>query len=298
MDEDQSLEIEITDGGYSEEEINAAAEAQQKAQEVQKQYSQNLEQQQLQNQEAQKQLLIDQEKNRKANIGDYAKDTVVGAVAGVQDTASSLITLPERIIDYFTGEMERENKEGGYKAEWDDWFVDDENPLETKTWWGGLIRGVTHVGTTLAVPIPGAGKLGSIAKLASTAKAAKGAKAVGAGLTVGKNAPKALRAARKARIAAHRLKVTPKFKILGNTKQLTGRNLLKGAAVGAKFDIMSKTSQEDNVTGMLKERWGWLDTPLATKEHDHPAMKTLKNVVEGMAIGCLLYTSPSPRDRG
>ena len=285
MDEDQSFEIEITDGGYSEEEINAAAEAQQKAQEVQKQYSQDLEQQQLQNQEAQKQLLIDQEKNRKANLGDYAKDTVVGAVAGVQDTASSLITLPERIIDYFTGEMAKENKEGGYKAEWDDWFVDDENPLETKTWWGGLIRGVTHVGTTLAVPIPGAGKLGSIAKLASTAKAAKGAKAVGAGLTVGKNAPKALRAARKARIAAHKLKVTPKFKILGNTKQLTGRNLLKGAATGAKFDIMSKTSQEDNVTGMLKERWGWLDTPLATKEHDHPAMKTLKNVVEGMALG-------------
>ena len=283
MDEDQSLEIEITDGGYSEEEINAAAEAQRKAQEVQQQYSNDLKQQELQNQEAQKQLLVEQEKNKKANLGDYIKDTGVGVVAGVQDTASSLITMPERIIDYFTGEMGREGKD--YKPEWDDWFVDDENPLETKTWWGGLIRGVTHVGTTLAVPIPGAGKLGSIAKLASTAKAAKGAKAVGAGLTVGKNAPKALRAARKARIAAHKLKVTPKFKILGNTKQLTGRNLLKGAATGAKFDIMSKTSQEDNVTGMLKQRWGWLDTPLATKEHDHPAMKTLKNVVEGMALG-------------
>ena len=60
MDEDQSLEIEITDGGYSEEEINAAAEAQQKAQEVQEQYSKDLEQQQLQNQQAQQQLLIDQ----------------------------------------------------------------------------------------------------------------------------------------------------------------------------------------------------------------------------------------------
>ena len=283
MDEDQSLEIEITDGGYSEEEINAAAEAQRKAQEQQQQYSNDLKQQDLQNKQAQEQLLVEQEKNRKANLGDYIKDTGVGVVAGVQDTASSLITMPERIIDYFTGEMKEEGKD--YKPEWDDWFVDDENPLETKTWWGGLIRGVTHVGTTLAVPIPGAGKLGSIAKLASVAKGAKGAKAVGAGLTVGKNAPKALKAARKARIAAHRLKVTPKFKILGNTKQLTGRNLLKGAATGAKFDIMSKTSQDDNVTGMLKERWGWLDTPLATQEHDHPAMKTLKNVVEGMAIG-------------
>ena len=161
MDEDQSLEIEITDGGYSEEEINAAAEAQRKAQEQQQQYSNDLKQQELQNKQAQEQLLVEQEKNKKANLGDYIKDTGVGVVAGVQDTASSLITMPERIIDYFTGEMAEEGKD--YKPEWDDWFVDDENPLETKTWWGGLIRGVTHVGTTLAVPIPGAGKLGSIA---------------------------------------------------------------------------------------------------------------------------------------
>ena len=210
--EDQSLDIEITDGGFTEEEINEAANAQREAQEVQEQYNKEKEQRDLEAEEARKRALIEEEKNRKANLGDYIKDTGVGVVAGVQDTASSLITLPERIIDFFTGEMARENKEGGYKAEWDDWFVDDENPLETKTWWGGLVRGVTHVGTTLAVPIPGAGKLGSIAKLASTAKAGKAAKAVGAGLTVGKNAPKALRAARKARIAAHRLKVTPKFK--------------------------------------------------------------------------------------
>ena len=40
--------------------------------------------------------------------------------------------MPERIIDFFTGEMKREGKD--YKPEWDDWFVDDENPLETKTW--------------------------------------------------------------------------------------------------------------------------------------------------------------------
>ena len=215
--EDQSLDIEITDEGFTEEQINAALNAQREAQEVQEEYNKQKEQRELEAEQAKKQALIQEEKDRPANLGDYAKDTVVGAVAGVQDTASSLITLPERIIDFFTGEMARENKEGGYKAEWDDWFVDDENPLETKTWWGGLVRGVTHVGTTLATPIPGAGKLGSIAKLASTAKAVKGAKAakaVGAGLTVGKNAPKALRAARKARIAAHKLKVTPKFKIL------------------------------------------------------------------------------------
>ena len=26
-------------------------------------------------------------------------------------------------------------------------FVNDENPIETKTWWGGLIRGLKHFGT-------------------------------------------------------------------------------------------------------------------------------------------------------
>ena len=58
MDEDQSLEIEITDGGYSEEEINAAAEAQRKAQEQQQQYSNDLKQQELQNKQAQELSLI------------------------------------------------------------------------------------------------------------------------------------------------------------------------------------------------------------------------------------------------
>ena len=130
--EDQSLEIEITDGGFTEEEINRAADAQREAQEVQEQYNKEKEQRELEAEEARKRALIEEEKNRKANLGDYIKDTGVGIVAGVQDTASSLITLPERIIDFFTGEMARENKEGGYKAEWDDWFVDDENPLETK----------------------------------------------------------------------------------------------------------------------------------------------------------------------
>ena len=284
--------IEIGLEGYSDEEMDAAALSRQEAAEKQEEYRKNFELEQQQAKENNEILATQEaeqkEKDKKKGLGYYLKDTAVGVAGGVQDTASSLVTLPERIIDYFTGEMGRENKEGGYKAEWDDWFVDDDNPLETKTWWGGLVRGVTHVGTTLAVPIPGAGKLGSIAKLASTAKAVKGAKAakvVGAGLTVGKNAPKALRAARKARIAAHKLKVTPKFKFLGKTKQLTGRNLVKGAAVGAKFDLTSKTSQDDNVSGILKEKWGWLDTPLATKEHDHPAMKTFKNVVEGMALG-------------
>ena len=105
--EDQSLELELTDGGFTEEQINEAANAQREAQEVLEEYNKEQEQRELEAEEARKRALIEEEKNRKANLGDYAKDTVVGAVAGVQDTASSLVTLPERIIDYFTGEMAR-----------------------------------------------------------------------------------------------------------------------------------------------------------------------------------------------
>ena len=66
-------------------------------------------------------------------VGAEVSSAVKG---GIQDTASTLITAPERVIDFFTGEMGEENKtEEGYKPESDDWFVDDENPIETKTWW-------------------------------------------------------------------------------------------------------------------------------------------------------------------
>ena len=63
------------------------------------------------------------------------------------------------------------------------------------------------------------------------------------------------------------------------------QNLVQGAKVGARFDLLDKDSQEDNISGLLKERFPWLDTPLATQETDGPLMKTLKNVTEGMVIG-------------
>ena len=154
---------------------------------------------------------------------------------GLQDTGSSLVTLPERAIDMFSGEMEEESKtDEGYKAEWDDWFVKDDNPIETKTWWGGAIRGLVHFGSMVPASILAlkAAGLGGIA-------AATGA----------------------------------------------GGTLLRGAAIGATSDLMSKYSQENNALGMVRDRFGWIDTPLSTKDTDHPAMKTLKNVVEGMGIG-------------
>ena len=73
---------------------------------------------------------------------------------GLQDTASSLTTFPERTIDAFSGEMARERKEpGGYRPDWDP-FTDHENPIVTKTWWGKLLRGAVHFGSLAAAIIP------------------------------------------------------------------------------------------------------------------------------------------------
>ena len=87
-----------------------------------------------------------------ATIGDYAADTLVGLGAGARDIASNIITAPERVIDLFNGEMTRESQtEEGYQTEWDDFMYGDGDPIETKTWWGGLVRGSTNVLGTLAL---------------------------------------------------------------------------------------------------------------------------------------------------
>ena len=68
--------------------------------------------------------------------------------------------------------------------------------------------------------------------------------------------------------------------------------LAQGAAKGAVVDLVSEYSQDDNFAGALKKNMGehyppFLDA-IATNDADHPAMKTLKNVVEGMGIGMVL----------
>ena len=196
--------------------------------------------------EEQKQQLLKQQEQLESEYEDprnaeggggfkgFTKEFGSAVKGGLQDTASSLITLPERAIDMFSGEMEEESQtEEGYNAEWDDWFVDESNPIETKTWWGGAIRSLVHFGTMAAAAIP------------------------------------ALKAA-------------------GMTAATTAIGSLgRGALIGATSDIASKYSQEDNGLAILRDRYNFIDTPLSTKEHDHPAMKTLKNVVEGMGIGAV-----------
>ena len=158
---------------------------------------------------------------------------------GIQDTASSLATFPERTLDALSGEMQRERKETGtYRPEWSPFGAYD-NPIETKTWWGKQLRGLVHFGT-LAV---------------GTVAAAKAAVATGA--------------------------VTIPAGILALSKG----NIIRGAAVGAVSDLVSKESDEQNALAALRDRYGWIDTPISTKDTDHPVIMKLKNIVEGMGIG-------------
>ena len=158
---------------------------------------------------------------------------------GLQDTASSLATFPERTIDALSGEMQRQKDETGtYTPDWTP-FGGYTNPIETKTWWGKQLRGLVHFGSLAAGTV-----------LTAKAAAATGIITVPAGL-------------------------------IG----LTSSSLARGAAIGAVSDLISKESDEQNVLGALRERYGWADTPLATKDTDHPVMMKIKNIVEGMGIG-------------
>jgi len=156
---------------------------------------------------------------------------------GLQDTASSLTTFPERTLDAVTGEIARERKEKGYyRPDWDP-FVDYDNPIETKTWWGKLLRGVVHFGSLAAVIIPAAKY--SLARIGL-----QGA-------------------------------------WLGTS------SLVRAAGVGAVSDIISKESDGHNALGSLRDHYGFIDTPLSTRDTDHPVMMKFKNVVEGMGIGLI-----------
>ena len=69
---------------------------------------------------------------------------------GLQDTASSLATFPERTIDALSGEMkEQKLNTGEYRPDWTP-FDSYDNPIETKTWWGKQLRGLIHFGSMAA----------------------------------------------------------------------------------------------------------------------------------------------------
>ena len=151
---------------------------------------------------------------------------------GLQDTASSIMTFPERTADAFTGEISRERKEKGYyRPEWDP-LVDHDNPIVTKTWWGKLLRGAVHFGSLAAAIIP------------------------------------------TAKVTAARVGLT--------STGLMANSLVRAMGVGAVSDVISKESDGDNALGMLRDHYGFVDTPISTRETDHPIMMKVKNVIEGM----------------
>ena len=198
-------------------------------------------QQQFDAQQAAEQM--DPRNKEQWGIGGVVKELQSAFGGGIQDTASSIVTLPERLLDTATGEIQREQAAGGYDTEWDDWFTNDDNPIETKTWWGGLFRSATHFGT-----------LGGAIVVASPLLGAAGT-ALGAGRAVA---------------------------AVGG---LAANQWARAAAVGAATDLVSKYSQDANGLQILRDRYGFIDTPITTNDTDHPTVKTFKNVVEGMGIG-------------
>ncbi len=62
-------------------------------------------------------------------------------------------------------------------------------------------------------------------------------------------------------------------------------NITRAMAIGGISDLISKESDGHNALGSLRDHYGWIDTPLSTKETDHPVMMKFKNIVEGMGIG-------------
>ena len=197
---------------------------------------------QQQNQAAETQAKAEQDDPRNQEnwgIKALAKEGQSILSGGLQDTASSIATFPERTVDALSGEMAKERKEKGYyRPDWHP-FTDYENPIETKTWWGKLLRGVVHFGSLAAAIIPAA------------------------------------------KVTAARTGIS--IAALGG--KTVGSSLLRGAAIGAGSDFISKESDGHNALGALRDRYGFIDTPLSTRDTDHPIMMKLKNVVEGIGIG-------------
>jgi hypothetical protein len=49
---------------------------------------------------------------------------------------------------------------------------------------------------------------------------------------------------------------------------------------------------------MMRDRFGWMDTPLSTRDTDHPLMMKFKNIVEGMGIGILFDSAAMALGKG
>ena len=192
------------------------------------------------------QALAEQQDPRNAKkwgVGAVAKEISSAIGGGVTSAAGSVVTFPERTIDALSGEMSRVGVKE-YRPDWNP-FVDYDNPIETKTWWGDLLRNGVHFGVLAA---------GTTAAIAASPLGAAAAGATGA--------------------------TAWGIRALSN-------NWVRAAAVGAVSDLISEQSDKDNALGTLRDRYGFIDTPISTNDDDHPIVYKLKNIVEGMGIGAI-----------
>lgn len=92
------------------------------------------EQEKIEAQQAQQ----EKENQPKGFVNELSSAVLGGAV----DTVNDITSIPERVVDLASGEMAEEGS--NYKPTW---LQIDEDPFETTTWWGGLIRGVVNYGS-------------------------------------------------------------------------------------------------------------------------------------------------------
>ena len=235
MDENRSIEFDPT-GLKSIEEIEES---------TQNQIDQNEKQQEALAVEAQerttdKEIKEDPRNQENWGLKGLLKEGESILSGGLQDTASSVTTFGERTIDAISGEMQREKEEKGYyQPDWDP-FLEKDDPIITKTWWGKLLRGTVHFGTMAA----------------GIVLSAKGLAAAGVPLLG-----------------------------VGAAKMLGLGTVTRAMAIGGISDLISKESDGHNALGSLTKHYGWMETPLTTRDTDHPMMMKFKNIVEGMGIG-------------
>ena len=239
MSEDPSVKLEIDQQAfdYVNDQVNQLADTIVQDEEAKAQVAK-------QEQTEEEQAVAEQDDPRNAEKWGFkalVKEGQSIVSGGLQDTASSVTTFAERTKEALDGTMQREKEElGYYKPDWDP-FVNQDNPIETKTWWGRQLRGLVHFGSLAAGVV-----------LSAKGLAAAG---IGGGISA------------------------------GATKLLGASSFIRAAGIGAISDLISKESDGQNALGALRDRYGWFDTPLSTRDTDHPVVMKIKNIVEGMGIG-------------
>ena len=188
---------------------------------------------------------------------DVVTEAWNAGIGGLRDTVSMGLTAKERFEDMASGEMEQEIEEKGYYTPEFNPLGGNLNPITT-TWWGNMIRGTVHFGSSALLLALAAKKLAILAPVAGLAKVT--------GLT------------RLAGAAAG-----------GSLKARFALGSIKGAAAGGATDLLSEYSQDHNALGQLEktlgDRFPQFLSGLATKDHDSPWVKTVKNTAEGLGIG-------------